>query len=101
MQIFTLNSIHTDLGLWLDHDPGEPSNRHTIQSFKFHNTNDYNMYRLTFPTIVNSNTTNSLQIAEIELLPHGEIADVAFSVRQFISAEPPRVFIFFAQPQVC
>jgi hypothetical protein len=47
--------------------------RHSIQSFNFANTNDYNMYRLRFPSVVNPAAANSMQIAEIELLPYGEI----------------------------
>ena len=47
--------------------------RRTIQSFNFANTNDYNVYRLQFPTVVNSILANSMQIAEVELLPYGEI----------------------------
>lgn len=47
--------------------------RHAIQSFNFANTNDYHMYRLRFPTVANAAAANSMQIAEIELLPYGEI----------------------------
>jgi hypothetical protein len=47
--------------------------RHAIQSFNFANTNDYHMYRLTFPTVADAALANSMQVAEIELLPYGEI----------------------------
>ncbi|HEY0550364.1 MAG TPA: hypothetical protein VGF13_12245, partial [Verrucomicrobiae bacterium] len=47
--------------------------RHYIQSFPFENTNDYNVYRVRFPTVSNPAAANSMQIAEVELLSCQEI----------------------------
>ncbi len=48
--------------------------RNFIQSFRFENTNLFNRYRLVFPTVANSATANSMQIAEVELLSWPEIS---------------------------
>jgi hypothetical protein len=47
--------------------------RHFIQSFALPGTNDFNVYRVLFPTVSNAVTANSMQIAEVELLYYGEI----------------------------
>lgn len=47
--------------------------RSAIQSFAFANTNSYLAYQIIFPTVQNPGTANSMQIAEVELLPYGEI----------------------------
>jgi len=47
--------------------------RHFIQSFALPGTNDFNVYRILFPTVSNAVVANSMQIAEIELLYYGEI----------------------------
>ena len=47
--------------------------RNAIQSFAVAATNDYTAYRLTFPTVVNPATANSMQMAEVELLPATEL----------------------------
>jgi hypothetical protein len=49
--------------------------RSAIQSFGFTNTNTYLAYQITFPTVQNPATASSMQIAEVELLPYGEITD--------------------------
>jgi hypothetical protein len=46
--------------------------RHAIQSFTFTNGNAYPIYRVIFPT-VQGPAANAMQIAEVELLPYGEI----------------------------
>ena len=47
--------------------------RHFIQSFALPGTNDFNVYRVLFPTVSNAPAANSMQIAEVELLYYGEI----------------------------
>jgi hypothetical protein len=47
--------------------------RNSIQSFPLPGTNDFNVYRLLFPTVANAAAANSMQIAEVELLYYGEI----------------------------
>jgi len=47
--------------------------RHFIQSFALPGTNDFNVYRVLFPTVSNAAAANSMQIAEVELLYYGEI----------------------------
>lgn len=42
------------------------------RAFGFNNTTAYFFYRLTFPTVANSSTANSMQVAEVELL--GELS---------------------------
>ncbi|HMJ89446.1 MAG TPA: choice-of-anchor D domain-containing protein, partial [Candidatus Acidoferrum sp.] len=49
------------------------STRHFVHSIAFSNTNVFNHYRMLFPTVSNAVTANSMQIAEVELLYHGEI----------------------------
>src|SRR5262245_36027429 len=49
------------------------STRHFIQSFALPGTNDFNVYRVLFPTVSNAVTANSMQIAEVELLHYGEL----------------------------
>ena len=52
--------------------PAFPS-RHSIQSFALPGTNQFNVYRVSFPTVSNAPAANSMQIAEVELLYYGEI----------------------------
>ena len=47
--------------------------RNTIQSLPINNSSTFNFYRLTFPTVANPDSANSMQIAEIELLPYVEL----------------------------
>ncbi len=49
------------------------ADRSAIQSFAFANTNSYLAYQIVFPTVQDPGTANSMQIAEVELLPYGEI----------------------------
>jgi hypothetical protein len=49
------------------------ASRNAIQSFPIDNSVAYQAYRLTFPTVQNEGTANSMQIAEVELLPYPEI----------------------------
>ena len=47
--------------------------RNEIQSIPIlNNTNAFQYYRVTFPTIANAATANSIQLAELELLPYAE-----------------------------
>jgi len=47
--------------------------RHALQSFNFENETAFSAYRVTFPTVANPAAADSMQIAEVELLPYGEI----------------------------
>jgi hypothetical protein len=47
--------------------------RSAIQSFSFANTTAYAAYKVIFPTVVSPDFVNSMQIAEVELLPYPEI----------------------------
>ncbi len=47
--------------------------RHSIQSFALPGSNQFSVYRLVFPTVLNAPAANSMQIAEVELLYFGEI----------------------------
>ena len=47
--------------------------RHFIQSFTLPGTNQFNVYRVLFPTVSNAPAANSMQIVEVELLYYGEI----------------------------
>ena len=51
-----------------------------IQSLHFGNSLVYPTYRLRFPNVANALTANSMQIAEVELLPYGEITSSNDSV---------------------
>ncbi len=48
--------------------------RNAIQSIAFANTNTYAAYKIIFPTVANPAIADSMQIAEVELLPFGDIA---------------------------
>jgi hypothetical protein len=45
----------------------------SIQSFYFPNTNTYPVYKVLFPNVRNPALANSMQIAEVQLLPYGDI----------------------------
>jgi hypothetical protein len=45
----------------------------SIESFSFANTNVYPIYQIVFPTVQNPATANSMQIAQVELLPYGDV----------------------------
>jgi len=47
--------------------------RHGIQSIPLPGTNEFNVYRVSFPTVSNAAAANSMQIAEAELLHYPEI----------------------------
>ncbi len=51
--------------------------RRAIQTVRFANSHSYPVYRLTFPSVQNAATANSVQIAEVELLTCDEITSVA------------------------
>ena len=52
----------------------------SIQSFSFANDTAFKAYRITFPTVANPATANSMQVAEVELLPYGEITSTIDAV---------------------
>lgn len=54
--------------------------RHFIQSFAVPGTNVFAAYRVLFPTVSNAPAANSMQIAEVELLPYGEITSASDTV---------------------
>jgi hypothetical protein len=47
--------------------------RHFIQSLPLPGSNDFNVYRVLFPTVSNAVAANSMQIAEVELVQYAEI----------------------------
>ena len=49
------------------------ANDYAIQSFAVTNTDSYLAYKILFPTVVDPTNANSMQIAEVELLPYDEI----------------------------
>jgi hypothetical protein len=53
--------------------------RYAIQSFPLANATAYRAYRLTFPTVQNPVTADSMQIAEVEFLPYAEITPAGTS----------------------
>ena len=57
--------------------------RHFIQSLALPGTNDFNVYRVRFPSVSNAVVANSMQIAEVELLHYAEITSTndAVSIR--------------------
>jgi T5SS/PEP-CTERM-associated repeat protein/autotransporter-associated beta strand protein len=54
--------------------------RNSLQTFSFTNTVAYNAYRLIFPTVQDPATANSMQIAEVELLPYADLTTPATSL---------------------
>ena len=54
--------------------------RHFIQSFPLPGTNDFNVYRVLFPTVSNQVAANSMQIAEVELLQYVELTSPSDTV---------------------
>ena len=47
--------------------------RSSLQSISFPNTNLYSVYKLIFPTVQSPETATSMQVAEVQLLPFGDI----------------------------
>lgn len=63
-----------------------PTARFTLFSAAFVNSAAYSQYRVTFPTVRNSATANSMQIAEVQLNVRGDITSAADAVSVIYTA---------------